>query len=518
MKLKLLVFYSIISFPLLLSTQNLVGNDTIFVSQKRSFFNIKKKALIYTSNKLEAIQLINLNAFKKRNDKKGFFYFDFDDKTIAIKIAIKNTNATSKTVFLRFSNTMIYEIEGYKSIDNQLQKIYENGIKYPFIKRVGKNRNYVIPLNLAPHEFAIFVLKIDKIEGRPLVTSINLLDEKELASKSNKEYIIVGVYVGLSLICIAISLCLFFFLKKAIYLYFLFYVLFLGLFILSYSGVFQQFLLNENVVLNKYVHYVIFSEAALVLFVVFSQKFFNAKTAQPTLYKIIKLVLITAVILRLLLHLFLSELFLAYIPIFMKFWYFLNIAGIIIVAYQAVDLYKKNKKKYFVFALAYLFMIVGAFISVLYHSYGLVDAMLWNLPILLYTSLFEIILLIVALGFIVKEFIEDKELLLGKIETQRKQNLVKFLVLKNKQKVYVSTLKYIKSEGNYLEFFSEKEKALDRNKIKEILKQLPTNFVRVHRSYIINKNYIKSVNSTFVILLPEIEIPISRTFKENING
>jgi DNA-binding LytR/AlgR family response regulator len=59
---------------------------------------------------------------------------------------------------------------------------------------------------------------------------------------------------------------------------------------------------------------------------------------------------------------------------------------------------------------------------------------------------------------------------------------------------------------------------MDRNKLKTVLEELPPNFVRVHKSYIINKNYVQAHNSAKVILKPNIEIPLSRTYKSNLSA
>jgi len=91
------------------------------------------------------------------------------------------------------------------------------------------------------------------------------------------------------------------------------------------------------------------------------------------------------------------------------------------------------------------------------------------------------------------------------------------LILNNKTKVYLAELKYIKSDGNYLELYTSNKKIIDRNKLKNILKILPPNFVKVHRSYIVNKNYIVSLNSVSITIKHDIEIPISRIFKNNLS-
>ena len=90
------------------------------------------------------------------------------------------------------------------------------------------------------------------------------------------------------------------------------------------------------------------------------------------------------------------------------------------------------------------------------------------------------------------------------------------VVLNNKTKVYLDKLKYIKSDGNYLEFVTDDKTIIDRNQLKEILNHLPPNFVRVHRSCVINKNFIDALNSKSLYLKPNIEIPLSRTYKANL--
>lgn len=91
------------------------------------------------------------------------------------------------------------------------------------------------------------------------------------------------------------------------------------------------------------------------------------------------------------------------------------------------------------------------------------------------------------------------------------------IILNNKSKVYLDKLKYIKSDGNYLEFITDEKTIIDRNKLKDILDDLPPNFVRIHRSYVVNKNFIQALNSKTIFLNPDIEIPLSRTFKTNVS-
>ncbi|MFK8060644.1 MAG: LytR/AlgR family response regulator transcription factor [Polaribacter sp.] len=104
---------------------------------------------------------------------------------------------------------------------------------------------------------------------------------------------------------------------------------------------------------------------------------------------------------------------------------------------------------------------------------------------------------------------EEKEEIIKKIERKN-------IILSNKQKIYLEDIMYVKSDRNYVEFYYLDKKMIDRNHLKNVLEQLPPNFVKIHRSYIVNKNYIKVINSGFVVLENKIEIPVSRTFKSNL--
>jgi len=87
------------------------------------------------------------------------------------------------------------------------------------------------------------------------------------------------------------------------------------------------------------------------------------------------------------------------------------------------------------------------------------------------------------------------------------------IVLKNKSKVYLNELIYIKSEDHYLQLITNKKTEFVRGKLSEIMEQLPPNFVKCHRSYIINKNQIKQVLSSSLLMNNGNEVPVSRGFK-----
>lgn len=105
---------------------------------------------------------------------------------------------------------------------------------------------------------------------------------------------------------------------------------------------------------------------------------------------------------------------------------------------------------------------------------------------------------------------------LEKIEELKSIVIKNHIVLKDKTKVYISDLMYIKSEDHYLRIFTNDTKsAFVRGKLSQIKEELPPNFIQSHRSYIINSNFIKQINNNHIILLDKTEIPLSRSHKNN---
>lgn len=121
-----------------------------------------------------------------------------------------------------------------------------------------------------------------------------------------------------------------------------------------------------------------------------------------------------------------------------------------------------------------------------------------------------------------KNKVQEEKLQIEKEHTKTVEELEKVknivteghIILKDKTKVYLNDLMYVKSEDHYLHAVgSDGKKHFVRGKLSQILSELPPNFVKCHRSYIVNTNYIVSVQQGFITLKNKEEIPVSRNFK-----
>lgn len=78
-------------------------------------------------------------------------------------------------------------------------------------------------------------------------------------------------------------------------------------------------------------------------------------------------------------------------------------------------------------------------------------------------------------------------------------------------------IQYIKSESNYCLFYTSKGKIMSLAKLKELELKLPSNFIRCHRSFIINTDFIVKINLEEIVIENDV-IPVSSMFKENIRS
>ncbi|QCX01641.1 LytTR family transcriptional regulator [Aggregatimonas sangjinii] len=147
---------------------------------------------------------------------------------------------------------------------------------------------------------------------------------------------------------------------------------------------------------------------------------------------------------------------------------------------------------------------------------GLQDRLVTLLPILGILTILAIIIFFLYKKYYRKTTVLETE----KSETLQKLDELKNIVIKNhiilkdKTKVYISDLMYIKSDDHYLNVYTSDDKNhFVRGKLSTIREELPPNFIQCHRSYIVNSNFIKRINNDTITLVDKTQVPLSRSFK-----
>ncbi|MEQ9285988.1 MAG: LytTR family DNA-binding domain-containing protein [Cyclobacteriaceae bacterium] len=183
-------------------------------------------------------------------------------------------------------------------------------------------------------------------------------------------------------------------------------------------------------------------------------------------------------------------------------------------------------KKYWKFGLYFIYtLIISLYLEMLVMTLSFIvlgnyqyDKMnpltvdIFTLTITLY-----LIVLTVAFARMIKAFQSTTQLNSRLIEEQEKSKTPIITVKSNRETVPVilSTICYIESMSDYVKIHTSGKTIITKEKIGKISDELPSLFIRVHRSFIVNKNLIDSFSKE-KIHINGTDIPISRTYKKAV--
>ncbi|SEK50840.1 two component transcriptional regulator, LytTR family [Aquimarina amphilecti] len=84
-------------------------------------------------------------------------------------------------------------------------------------------------------------------------------------------------------------------------------------------------------------------------------------------------------------------------------------------------------------------------------------------------------------------------------------------------KIKYSDVLYIESDSEYVIFHTNRKKIMSHQTLKSLEEKLPEMFMRVHRSFIINKNYVTALKGKD-LFLTDIKIPVSSSYYDLVKN
>lgn len=91
------------------------------------------------------------------------------------------------------------------------------------------------------------------------------------------------------------------------------------------------------------------------------------------------------------------------------------------------------------------------------------------------------------------------------------------ITAKGTKKIAEKEILYCKAEGSYVKIVTENGTFVQRMTLKKTLEILSDDFIRIHRSYIINKHKISSFKSN-IVFISNHQLPISRAYKNTFTN
>lgn len=106
--------------------------------------------------------------------------------------------------------------------------------------------------------------------------------------------------------------------------------------------------------------------------------------------------------------------------------------------------------------------------------------------------------------------------IIEKLPTEGQPQHIFFNINKTHHKVILSDILYIESLKDYVRIHTKNERLVVKGNIGSILKQIPeSQFVRIHRSFVIALSAVKSFNQSEVVIEGE-RLPIGSSYREGL--
>lgn len=399
----------------------------------------------------------------------------------------------------------VYQIEHDSAV-----LLYKSGDQFPFHQRPVMARNFVFPINIPAGESVQLLINLDK-RLSAMRFPMRIYPDDLYFQKLFNENLISGLYYGFIILVILASVLLGIIIRRGVFLYYALYVGALGLWLFSRQGYTYQFITSAFPTINM--HFLpVMTQLAVMSLILYVQAYFNTARHLKTYHKIMNGALIFFMAGYLVWAIF-PGWFVANAPGLFPIRYILTTLILAFAISSAIRYWKIDPFRSKMFLGAYSLFFLAVMMKI-FMEYGLVNESDWQYDPIIIGVLVEIMVLTTAMGIVLKKHLNENPSQVSEAEESNQ-----YITLKSRAVLPLGKLQLIKSDGHYLEFYlADKERPeIDRNKMSAILDLLPTNFVQIHRSYIVNIDFIKMKYANKVLLKDGREMPVSRSYKAALN-
>ena len=383
---------------------NLFSQKIVELQKNVSHYEITGNEIFFLEDaecSLTVDDIVNnkLKEFKSIPAKKVNNSFSLSNYWFIIKI--RNHQDGMLKRFLEINKPNLDKIEFYELINSSEYKlISKTGDLYKFNERPFNHRNFVFQLNFYAKEERTFLFLINN-GGEQFHFSMNLWSEKGLIKRDYFEQYFFGIYFGIILFVLIFNIFLFFSLKEQLNVYYVLYILSLGLLQMSLNGhAFELLWPDSTYMANR--GNPLFASTAVLFLLLFAMHFLKLREYAPKSYKIFniyKYILIACTVFSIIPGNFF---YLSAVWGINAFTLLLNIF-ILPVSYKVI---KKGFYPARIFFVAFVVLVLSVFAFVL-NNFGALPSNVFTTYGLQFGSAVEVILLSLAIVQRFKQFRDD---------------------------------------------------------------------------------------------------------------
>lgn len=201
---------------------------------------------------------------------------------IWLKVTITNKSDNDRLT-IEVAQSLLDSIEFYYPVTNGRYAVNRSGERFPFDSRQVKNHNFVYELGIEPGETQYYYFRIRSEEKLELPIFVG--NKGQIVYSDLTKNILFGIFFGIIVVMFFYNLFIYFTVRDATYLYYVVYILAVGLIQGTIEGYTFQYLWPNNSFLATRGFY-IFTALVNITGLEFVRRFLHTKTRIPKLDRV----------------------------------------------------------------------------------------------------------------------------------------------------------------------------------------------------------------------------------------
>lgn len=210
------------------------GSKPVIIGQYAEF-------LLDTSGKLNFEQVRNSNAFKPCESNVP--NFNITSSVVWMRFDIQN-GTELPNIFLQLAYAVLDHVELYRVESDGSYLVDVTGEEQPVNIRKYAHHNFIFDLKIPPGNTKTYYLKVKSTEQ--ILVPLSVGTYEATFDATNTQDILNGIYVGIILVMALYNLFVFYTVRDKSYLFYVLYIIFVGLTQMSFQGYTYRFLWPGN--------------------------------------------------------------------------------------------------------------------------------------------------------------------------------------------------------------------------------------------------------------------------------
>lgn len=323
---------------------------------------------------------------------RGSANYGFSDSDWWVRFTVKNDSDSAEKAVVKLDYPLldfvdVWVLNGAERID-----FWKTGNRRPFSTRGMEHRDFLFPVNLAPHEQRTVYVRI-RTEG-PVNIGVKLIGDHTLLPNVELEYMAFGGYLG-GLLLLALCVALLYVIgRDTAFLYYLAYIVSYGCYMMAFNGLAFQYFWPETPEFGQISRPVLLTLATIFL-LQFSRALLGISKVSPLLHRSVSGVQVILVVILLMVPFF------GYGP-FVEALATLDLVALFLVIAMGVVAHNNGQRAARYYLAAWSVFLVGLLLYLL-KVFGLLPHVFITHYGFQVGSLFEFIFLSMALGVRIRE-------------------------------------------------------------------------------------------------------------------